>query len=394
MLVICETHPVPYHAPVYKVLAQTLGVPVHVLYGSNFSVQGYFDQEFRTSVTWSREILDGYSHSFINTVENGGARDYDSVPGTGVCNAIRQLSPTAILALGYHHPLDRSAIYTALTDRVPLLFRGETTDVALARPFMRRVMRDAVLRRLYQRCASLLYVGKNSRAHYERLGVPASKLIRSPYCVDTASFASSADYRTKYRAAMRKQLGIAENAIGILFSGKLSIRKGVDMLPAAVRSLPEPLRKRAHLLFMGDGVLKSALIDACAIKPDVAATFVGFQNQADLSPYFHAADILALPSRTMETWGLVVNEALEHGLPCVVSDCVGAQPDLVVPGKTGEVFKNGDIGSLSIALAKVMVCTGQPEIADACRAQMQGYSANAAAQGIHKAWRAIERSSA
>jgi glycosyltransferase involved in cell wall biosynthesis len=41
-----------------------------------------------------------------------------------------------------------------------------------------------------------------------------------------------------------------------------------------------------------------------------------------------AADCLVLPSDHGETWGLVVNEALASGLPCIVSDACGCAEDL------------------------------------------------------------------
>jgi glycosyltransferase involved in cell wall biosynthesis len=49
----------------------------------------------------------------------------------------------------------------------------------------------------------------------------------------------------------------------------------------------------------------------------------------------------------------VVDEALATGLPCVVSDRVGAAPDLIVPGTTGDVFPVGDVAALAAAVERV-----------------------------------------
>ena len=38
-----------------------------------------------------------------------------------------------------------------------------------------------------------------------------------------------------------------------------------------------------------------------------------------------------LPSDTGETWGLVVNEAMASGLPCIVSAACGCAEDLIAP---------------------------------------------------------------
>ena len=69
---------------------------------------------------------------------------------------------------------------------------------------------------------------------------------------------------------------------------------------------------------------------------------VGFLNQRELGEAYAIADCLALPSDFAETWGLVVNEALATGLPCVVSDAVGCAPDLIRDGETGYVYPLDD----------------------------------------------------
>jgi len=43
----------------------------------------------------------------------------------------------------------------------------------------------------------------------------------------------------------------------------------------------------------------------------------------------------------------VVNEAMQFGLPAIVSDGVGCHPDLVEEGKTGYVFRSGDSAGLA-----------------------------------------------
>jgi glycosyltransferase involved in cell wall biosynthesis len=62
-----------------------------------------------------------------------------------------------------------------------------------------------------------------------------------------------------------------------------------------------------------------------------------------------------LPSAYQETWGLVVNEAMNFSLPVIVSDRVGCAADLVQDGWNGFVFPTGDIASLADALRKLVV---------------------------------------
>src|SRR4029077_19682960 len=133
----------------------------------------------------------------------------------------------------------------------PLLFRGETTDHSRERSRLKSVVRDQALRKLYRRCAKLLYVGQRSAEHFERLGFPRESLIFSPYCVDASVFECDETARNKYRSDTRHEIGATEGDIVLLFSGKLSHRKGPDLIVDAVKELPSDLRNRFVLLFVG-----------------------------------------------------------------------------------------------------------------------------------------------
>ncbi len=386
-LVVLETHPVQYHAPVYRAAAGA--IPLVVVYGSDFSVAGYTDREFGAAFAWDTDLLSGYDAQFLSRTADGGAATYDAVTADGLEPLLARLNPAAVLTLGYSSAFDRAAIRAAGQAGRPLLFRGETTDHARHRGWVRRAVRDVVLRRLYRRCSRLLYVGRRSRDHYTRLGVPDDRLTFSPYCVDARPFQPGETDRERLRPTTRRELGLADDAIALLFSGKLVSRKGVDLLPAAVRLLPDELRRRVVLLFLGNGELRPQLEAECDREPPVRCQFLGFQNQTALSRFYHAADLLVLPSRQGETWGLVVNEALEHGLPVVAADAVGSVPDLVHPGRTGEVFQTPTADAVAAAVGRAVALVGRSDVRDQCRGVVSAYSVTAAAAGIEAAFRAV-----
>lgn len=393
MLLIFETHPVPYHAPVYRLLSREFKVPLTVIYGSDFSVAGYRDREFNVKISWDSELMDGYPSQFLSRVSTGGGRDYDSVLTGGLTAAADAFEPDVVMALGYFHRLDRAAIRYAWRRGLPLIFRGETSDTAHLRSALRSMARDMVLRQLYQRCERLLYVGTQAHEHYTRLGCPESSLVFSPYCVDESNFQSDESARGPARSAVRHELGIADDALVIMFSGKLTPRKGVDLLSAAIRQLPENLRQRCVLLFVGDGSMRAELESECASAPAVSARFVGFKNQTQLSRYYHASDLLVLPSRGAETWGVVVNEALLHGVPCVTSTAVGSHRDLVISGVTGEVCAADDVKSLSAALKVGLQFGNTPATRERCRQTVAKFSTREAAAGIARAYKAAKKPS-
>lgn len=385
MLAVIETHPVQYHAPVYRRVQQEFGIPVTAVYGSDFSVAGSVDPEFNTRVSWDVDLLGGYSHRFLSRVAQGGACNAAQASPRGLRRALTEIDPRAILLVGYSPRFHQLAFIASRTIGCPLLFRGETTDHARDRGRLAQWARDAALRTFYRSFARLLFVGARSRGHFRRLGVPEERLVFSPYCVDTAPFDASDERRESLRRDARKELGLGPDQPVLLFSGKLSERKGVLTLMEAVKRMPDI--ERPAIVFLGDGTLREALARMADEEPRVVARFPGFRNQTQLSPCYHAADALVLPSIRSETWGLVVNEALHHGLPCIASDAVGCVPDLVVPGLSGEIFSAGSAAGLASAIRDGLELRSAPDVHDRCRSQVAPYSTRAAAAGIAQAYR-------
>ena len=62
-----------------------------------------------------------------------------------------------------------------------------------------------------------------------------------------------------------------------------------------------------------------------------------------------AADVFALLSER-EPWAVVVNEAAACGLPLILSDRVGAAPDLLRDGENGRLVEAGDVAAAADAL--------------------------------------------
>jgi len=391
-LVIIETHPVQYHAPVYRLIEEAHGIPVTVIYGSDFSVAGYRDKEFNESFSWDVDLTAGNDVRFLSRAKEGGARSFEEVSPRGLSRTLQAVKGSAVLLTGYSRSFNIAALYAARKTGWPVLFRAETSDRAAARDSVKAVIRDWSLRRLYSLCARVLPIGSNSYAHYRRLGVPEQKMIFAPYCVNTAPFRCDEADRDYLRPATRAEIGLGENDVAILFSGKLSERKGVHTLTAAARLLPPELRARVVLIFLGSGPEQASLAASCLSEPAVRAVFPGFRNQTQLSPWYHAADMLVLPSLRFETWGLVVNEALHHGVPCVVSDAVGCAPDLIEEGRTGAIVKTGSAESLAAAIARTAGRLSDPAIRFDCRKKVSAFSLLKAADGIARAWREVAAS--
>lgn len=134
-----------------------------------------------------------------------------------------------------------------------------------------------------------------------------------------------------------------------LFVGQLIDRKGLDIAMkalVALRDLPWSLK------VVGDGVARNELAElAGELRLYGRIQFVGAVGHADVQHHMLASDALLLPSR-FEGWGAVVNEALQSGLYCIVSDRVGAQ-DLLHPS-CGRIHRGESTDSLRVVMQEFL----------------------------------------
>ena len=80
--------------------------------------------------------------------------------------------------------------------------------------------------------------------------------------------------------------------------------------------------------------------------------FTGAVDNARLPEYYRKSDVLILPSYS-ETWGVVVEEALNNGIPAIISENVGCKGDVVVGGETGVIFSFGEPDGLVRAIERI-----------------------------------------
>ncbi|GAB4060505.1 glycosyltransferase family 4 protein [Catellatospora paridis] len=148
-------------------------------------------------------------------------------------------------------------------------------------------------------------------------------------------------HRPSEKAPARTRLGLAQDAVVILYLGRFSAHYKVDLFPLilAFRRLPPEQRANATLVLAGDDVRHR-------IAPMLAtfASEVGVGDMVTILPnptsdikrsLYAAADVFVSPTDSVqETFGQTVIEAMACGLPVIASDWDGHR-DSVQHGVTG-----------------------------------------------------------
>jgi glycosyltransferase involved in cell wall biosynthesis len=194
------------------------------------------------------------------------------------------------------------------------------------------------LRRLYRTADAVVTYGRHVSAYVRAAG--ARNVHVAPQSVDNEFWRAPVaapglgrwprDARTRF-----------------LFVGRPAREKGVSVLMQAWSKAQ--LAPGAGLVLAGvERVRRAAEGVVCA----------GPVAPLELRSIYAASDVLVVPSirtRTFrEPWGLVVNEAMNRGVPVVASDAVGAAAGgLVRDGVNGLIVPAGDAGALAGALQRL-----------------------------------------
>lgn len=343
MLAIVTTHPIQYQTPIWRALAADARMPFEVWYLTDFGTRPSRDRQFDKTFQWDIDLLSGYPHAFLKTSAGATPVDFWRCRLTEDFRArMRAAGVKALWMQGWQVAGYWQAVRQAKAAGAEVWLRAESNDLAPVPPW-KRPFKRAALGYLFGRIDRFFTIGSANRRLYRNYGVPESKLWPAPYAVDNARFAAQAEVSRGQRGDIRRAWGIADDAFGVLFCGKFIAKKRpLDLIAAARQAIASGTK--VHLLFAGSGELGNALRAACRVAFDAdnlgitsadagapPASFTGFLNQTEISRAYVAADALVLPSDAGETWGLVVNEAMASGLPCIVSEACGCAEDLVAP---------------------------------------------------------------
>jgi glycosyltransferase involved in cell wall biosynthesis len=141
----------------------------------------------------------------------------------------------------------------------------------------------------------------------------------------------------------------------LLYFGRLSAEKGVDDLLHAMQRLPN-----LRLIVAGDGPERGGLERLAGELRLANVEFAGHMGGAELERTIASSRFTVLPSHAYETLGKTILESYAEARAVVATD-LGSRRELVHPGRTGLLYRTGDVEQLASA---IRFLSSQPELAD------------------------------
>ena len=346
---ILTTHPIQYQAPWFRTLAAEGGIDLQVWFCHKATAREQAAAGFGVAFDWDRSLLDGYSYRFLKNVSSRpGVGSYKGLDTPELDELIVNLRPDAMIVNGWHYKSAWQAMRACWRTGTPVMVRSDS-HLNTERSMAKKVTKWPLYRGFIPRLDACLAVGSWSRDYFLHYGANPERIFKVPHVVDSDYFVRESVRLLPRRSELRHNWGLDKDATVFLFAGKfIEKKRPMDFLNAIKHAVKGGAKISG--LMVGDGPLRYD----CEYKvrsESLPISFTGFLNQSRIVAAYVAADALVLPSDGGETWGLVVNEAMACGLPCLVSDHVGCSPDLIIPEETGAVFPLGNCDKLALLLS-------------------------------------------
>lgn len=208
---------------------------------------------------------------------------------------------------------------------------------------------------IYQNSDAIVTYGKHVKDYLISEGIASEKIFVANHAVDNDVY--NIKFSEEQKATIRRKLEIEPSKKVILYLGRLEELKGIQFL---IEAFSQIKKDNLVLVIAGTGTEEPRLRKIVSEKSlDRFVRFAGYVP-IEQSPLFYSiAYAFVLPSITMsygkESWGLVVNEAFNQGVPVIATKAVGAAAGgLVEDGINGFIVPERNANALGEAMRKII----------------------------------------
>lgn len=338
-----QSHAIQYHSPLYDLFAEQENIDFKVLYCSDYGLEASgkrYHPEFGELPNWDINLVSGHPHEILknHAFKKGIFKGFFGLINWGIYTRLRKEKPDLLVILGWNYFTLVYAVICCKLLRIKVYVRGDNTldfdkGISPIKKWFKKIYFGKLLFPLYNKVG---YVGEKNKAYFQSYGVKDRKLLKLPHAIDNNRFRSYYLENINSLTEVKSKLNLNAD-FTIMFFGRLNKTKRVLDLLETLKFI----KGNVELVLVGDGVEKEA-IEKYAFDNEIKNyRITGFKNQLDIMDYYLTADVVVMSSNFRETWGLVINEALNFNLPVIVSNEVGCSKDLATK-KNGFIYPVGD----------------------------------------------------
>ncbi|WP_411875727.1 glycosyltransferase [Vulcanococcus limneticus] len=290
---------------------------------------------------------------------------------------LNRLHPQVVVSVGWADRAYQRLLLAAQRRHIPVVIVSDSRE----RDEPRSNGKEAIKRQLLRGYSAALVAGRESRAYLEQLGFPQTAIFQPWDVVDTAFFA-----QTPRHAAQSPTTAAGPAGSHFLCVSRFVPKKHHAGLLAAYGRYQRQGGSWG-LRLIGAGPLQADLEEAIARVPDPSRVQLHpFQQLSELAASYAQASAFVLASSS-DQWGLVVNEAMAAGLPCLVSSACGCAADLIEHGRTGWCFDPASPEQLTSLMhgCERQSSTDRDAMVLAARRRLEAFSPEAFASGLRQA---------
>jgi glycosyltransferase involved in cell wall biosynthesis len=237
------------------------------------------------------------------------------------------------------------------------------------------------LRWVYGTCNTVMVPSEDARQRLLKDRWDAGRLTAWTRGVDVKTF-----HPARRSAMLRTHWRVCERRPALLYVGRVSREKDLEMLPSLLSALHA---RHCHyrLIVVGGGPMLPQLQAACG-----DAVFTGTLAHDEVAVAMASADLFFFPSTT-DTAGNVVLEAQASGLPVVVSD-QGGPCENMLQGATGCVCRGGDVAAFANAIQELSDPARRAALSAAARRYAESRSWEESLSPVYALYRATAQARA
>ncbi len=337
--------PNPYRVPLFNVLNEQMKkeqLQLKVVFAS----AGYSRRYFKLS---SNEF--NFEHVILNGATISSSKDSEKTYFLykGLWTLLRKEKPNKIIVSGFSSATMMVFIWRIFTGTKYIIWSGSIEKENRNSNILRTLQRKL----LCSFASAFVVYGSKAKKYLQINGVSENKITIAINTVDTDFFRSET-------LKLRNENIKINKPITFTYLGYLVPRKNVLLLLETINIVSKS-RANFQLDIIGEGSAKAELEKYVSENNLTSIVkFHGFKQKEEIPAFFAKSNALLFQT-DFDIWGLVLNEAMAAGVPCLSSTNAGATYDLIQNGINGFCVDFKDKNDIA---AKMISIIDHPELVE------------------------------